>query len=227
MRTLSVLMPVHNEERTLERVLEAVEARPEVSELVIVDDGSTDRTRAILDAREFRVPTRVIHQDSNRGKGAAVRTALQAAGSELALIQDADLEYDPADYARLLEPFGRDDVTVVFGTRTFTSHNAYSFWFVVGGKVTTLWGNLLYNTYLSDMHGAYKVMPLALWRDLDLRATGFEFDSEVTGKLLRRGHRIYEVPIHYSARSRAEGKKLTWKDGVGSLWTLTRIRAGI
>jgi glycosyltransferase involved in cell wall biosynthesis len=225
-RTLSVLIPVHNEERTLATVLDRVEARPEVSELVIVDDASTDRTAKILADRSFRVPVRLIRQPRNRGKGAAVRAALEVASGDLALIQDADLEYDPADYPRLLEPFDRPDVTAVFGTRNFTSHNAYSFWFVIGGKLTTLWNNLLFNTYLSDMHGGYKVMPLALWRELDLRSDGFDMDSEVTAKLLRGGHRIYEVPISYAARTREEGKKLRWHDGLGSLWTLTRIRAG-
>ncbi len=225
-RTLSVLIPVHNEERTLSTVLDRVEARPEVSELVIVDDASTDRTPEILAARSFDVPVRMIRQPRNRGKGAAVRAALEVATGDLALIQDADLEYDPADYPRLLAPFDRPDVTVVFGTRNFTSHNAYSFWFVVGGKLTTLWNNLLFNTYLSDMHGGYKVMPLTLWRELGLRSEGFDMDSEVTAKLLRSGHRIYEVPISYAARSREEGKQLRWHDGLGSLWTLTRIRAG-
>lgn len=219
-------MPVHNEERTLAEVLDRVEARPEVSELVVVDDASTDGTARILAERSFRVPVRLIRQPRNRGKGAAVRAALAVASGELALIQDADLEYDPSDYPRLLEPFDRGDVTAVFGTRNFTSHNAYSFWFVVGGKATTLWGNLLFNTYMSDMHGGYKLMPLELWRSLDLRSDGFDMDSEVTAKLLRRGHRIYEVPISYAARTRAEGKKLRWQDGLGSLWTLTRIRAG-
>ena len=221
-----MLVPVHNEERTISAMLDRVEARLEVSELVIVDDASTDSTARLLDARSFQVPVRIIHLPRNRGKGAAVRAALEVATGELALIQDADLEYDPDDYPRLLAPFERPDVTVVFGTRNFTSHNAYSFWFVVGGKVTTLWNNLLFNTYLSDMHGGYKLMPLRLWRELDLRSDGFDMDSEVTAKLLRRGHRIYEVPISYAARSREQGKKLRWQDGLGSLWTLTRIRAG-
>ena len=223
-RSLSVLIPVHNEERTLERVLDAVESRPEVSEIVLVNDGSTDATRQILEARTFSVPTQVIHHERNRGKGNAIRTAINAATSDLALIQDADLEYDPSDYPLLLAPFARPGVTVVYGTRTFTSHTAYSFYFVLGNRLVNLWSNVLYNTYLSDLETGFKVMSLASWRSLDLRSDGFELEPEITAKLLRRGHRIYEVPISYAARSREEGKKLTWMDGVKAIWTLARLR---
>jgi glycosyltransferase involved in cell wall biosynthesis len=223
-RSLSVLIPVHNEERTLEHVLDAVESRPEVSEIVLVNDGSTDGTRQILEARTFSVPAQVIHHERNRGKGNAIRTAIDAATSELAVIQDADLEYDPADYPLLLAPFARPGVTVVYGTRTFTSHTAYSFYFVLGNRLVNLWSNILYNTYLSDLETGFKVMSLETWRSLDLRSDGFELEPEITAKLLRRGHRIYEVPISYAARSREEGKKLTWMDGVKAIWTLARLR---
>jgi len=223
-RSLSVLIPVHNEERTLERVLDAVEGRPEVSEIVLVNDGSTDATRQILEARTFSVPAQVIHHERNRGKGNAIRTAIQAATGELALIQDADLEYDPSDYPLLMAPFARPGVTVVYGTRSFTSHTAYSFWFVIGNRLVNLWNNVLYNTYLSDLETGFKVMSLETWRSLDLRSDGFELEPEITAKLVRRGHRIYEVPISYTARSREEGKKLTWMDGLKAIWTLTRLR---
>jgi glycosyltransferase involved in cell wall biosynthesis len=223
-RSLSVLIPVHNEERTLEQVLDAVERRPEVSEIVLVNDGSTDATKTILDARTFSVPTQVIHHERNRGKGSAIRTAIQAATSDLALIQDADLEYDPSDYPLLLAPFTRPGVTVVYGTRTFSSHTAYSFWFVLGNRLVNLWSNVLYNTYLSDLETGFKVMSLETWRSLDLRSDGFELEPEITAKLLRRGHRIYEVPVSYAARTREEGKKLTWMDGVKAIWTLARLR---
>jgi glycosyltransferase involved in cell wall biosynthesis len=223
-RSLSVLIPVHNEERTLEQVLDAVERRPEVSEIVLVNDGSTDGTRQILEARTFSVPAQVIHHERNRGKGNAIRTAIGAATSELALIQDADLEYDPSDYPLLMAPFARPGVTVVYGTRSFTSHTAYSFWFVIGNRLVNLWNNVLYNTYLSDLETGFKVMSLETWRSLDLRADGFELEPEITAKLIRRGHRIYEVPISYTARSREEGKQLTWKDGLKAIWTLARLR---
>src|SRR5438045_6399690 len=157
-RTLSVLIPIYNEESGLSRLLDAVEEQPEVSELVIVDDGSDDRTPEILAESEFRLPVQVIRHPENRGKGAAIRTALAAATGELALIQDADLEYDPRDYPVLLEPFQRAGVTVVYGSRSFSSHSAYSFWFVMGNKLVTLWTNLLFNTYISDMETCYKLM---------------------------------------------------------------------
>jgi glycosyltransferase involved in cell wall biosynthesis len=221
---LSVLIPVYNEERTLERLLDAVEERAEVSELVIVDDGSTDRTPEILSGRDFKVPVQVIRHERNRGKGAALRTAIAAATGDVALVQDADLEYDPAEFPLLLAPIERGRAEVVYGSRSFAAHSAYSFWFVIGNKLVTLWTNVLFNSYLSDMETCYKLMPLSVWRSLDLRSDGFDIEPEITAKLLRSGRRIYEVPISYAARGRVEGKKLTWRDGVAALVVLTRIR---
>ena len=225
MADLSVLIPVYNEERTLERLLDAVEERAEVSELVIVDDGSTDRTPEILSGRDFKVPVQVIRHERNRGKGAALRTAIAAATGDVALVQDADLEYDPAEFPLLLAPIERGRAEVVYGSRSFAAHSAYSFWFVIGNKLVTLWTNVLFNSYLSDMETCYKLMPLSVWRSLDLSSDGFDIEPEITAKLLRSGRRIYEVPISYAARGRVEGKKLTWRDGVMALWTLSRIRA--
>jgi glycosyltransferase involved in cell wall biosynthesis len=221
---LSVLIPVYNEERTLGRLLDAVEERPEVSELVIVDDGSTDETPEILSGRDFKVPAQVIRHERNRGKGAALRTAIAAATGDVALVQDADLEYDPGEFPLLLAPIERGRAEVVYGSRSFAAHSAYSFWFVIGNKMVTLWTNVLFNSYLSDMETCYKLMPLSVWRSLDLRSDGFDIEPEITAKLLKSGHRIYEVPISYAARGRVEGKKLTWRDGVMALWTLSRIR---
>jgi glycosyltransferase involved in cell wall biosynthesis len=221
---LSVLIPVYNEARTLERLLDAVEERPEVSELVIVDDGSTDGTAEILENRDFKVRAQVIRHERNRGKGAALRTAIAAATGDVALVQDADLEYDPAEFPLLLAPIERGRAEVVYGSRSFAAHSAYSFWFVIGNKLVTLWTNVLFNSYLSDMETCYKLMPLSVWRSLDLRSDGFDIEPEITAKLLKNGHRIYEVPISYAARGRVEGKKLTWRDGVTALWTLSRIR---
>ena len=151
MADLSVLIPVYNEARTLERLLDAVEERPEVSELVIVDDGSTDGTAEILETRDFKVRAQVIRHERNRGKGAALRTAIAAATGDVALVQDADLEYDPAEFPLLLAPIERGRAEVVYGSRSFAAHSAYSFWFVIGNKLVTLWTNVLFNSYLSDM----------------------------------------------------------------------------
>ena len=224
MAELSVLIPVYNEERTLERLLDAVEERPEVSELVIVDDGSTDATPEILRARDFKGKAQIIRHERNRGKGAALRTAIAAATGDVALVQDADLEYDPAEFPLLLAPIERGRAEVVYGSRSFAAHSAYSFWFVIGNKLVTLWTNVLFNSYLSDMETCYKLMPLSVWRSLDLQSDGFDIEPEITAKLLKSGRRIYEVPISYAARGRVEGKKLTWRDGVMALWTLWRIR---
>jgi dolichol-phosphate hexosyltransferase len=223
-RSLSILIPVHNEARTLERLLAAVEAQPAVSELVIVDDGSSDETPELLAQHRFSVPVKLVRHERNRGKGSAIRTAIAAATGDVALVQDADLEYDPTDYPQLLAALDRPGIDVVYGTRTFAAHSAYSFWFVMGNKGVTLWNNLLFNSYLSDLETCYKLMPLTLWRSLGLRSNGFEIEPEITAKLLKRGFRIYEVPISYAARSRAEGKKLTWRDGLRAVGTLTRIR---
>ena len=219
-----MLIPVYNEEATVAQLLDAVEARPEVAEIVVVDDGSSDRTAQVLASRSFSRAAKVLRHDRNRGKGAAIRTALEEATGELAIVQDADLEYDPRDYPKLLEPFDRAGVTAVFGTRSFAAHSAYSFWFVVGNKAITLWANLLFNTYLSDIETCYKVMPVSVWRSLGLRAEGFAIEPEITARLLRNGHRIVEVPISYVARGREEGKKLTWLDGVRALSVLTCLR---
>lgn len=217
-------MPALDEERTIGSVLDAVLASDVDLEVVLVDDGSTDRTWEIMSAHADGDRVRAVQHDVNRGKGAAVRTALEHARGEVVLIQDCDLEYDPRDYPRLLEPVIAGDAGVVYGTRAFTSHSAFSFWYVMGNRLVTLATNVLYNCYLSDIETGYKVLPRELALRLDLRARGFELEPEITAKLLRCGERIYEVPIGYAARSRAEGKKLTARDGVRALWTLVLYR---
>lgn len=218
-------MPVYNEASTLAAAVERVLAvdYPCEIELVLVDDGSSDDTAKVLAG--LSDPRTAVHtHDRNQGKGAAIRTASQVATGDWMIICDADLEYSPEEIPLLLVPTLAGDVEVVYGTRTFGSHTAYSFWYVMGNKGVTLFANVLYNSWISDLETCFKLMPLALYRELDIREKGFGMEAEVTGKLLRRGIRPFEVPITYRARSREEGKKLTWKDGVEALWILTKIR---
>lgn len=222
---LSILMPVYNEAATIatavKRVLDV--DYPCDVELVLVDDGSTDGTRYVLDGLDHPLLTRVDHP-ANRGKGAAIRTAAQHATGDYMIICDADLEYAPEEIPGLLTPVFDGRAEVVYGTRSFGSHTAYSFWYVVGNKAVTFWANLLFNSWISDLETCFKLMPLSLYRDLDVRSVGFGMEAEVTGKLLRRGIRPFEVPISYQARSREQGKKLTWRDGVEALWILVKQR---
>ena len=222
---LSILMPVYNEIDTVEVVVKRVLDVPypcEV-ELVIVDDGSADGTAEVL-ARLSDPRVSVHTHPVNRGKGAAIRTAAERATGTHVVMCDADLEYSPEDLPALLRPVLDGEAEVVYGTRSFTSHTAYSFWFVLGNKGVTFVANALYDTWISDLETCFKLMPLELYRALDVRSAGFGMEAEITGKLLKQGVRPYEVPISYKARSREEGKKLTWRDGVEAVWILGRIR---
>ncbi len=223
---LSILMPVYNEVATLTAAVKEVlnVNFPCEVELVIVDDGSTDGTRELYTSLtgDPRVTLRL--HPRNQGKGAAIRTAAGAASGDYVLMCDADLEYSPGDIPALLAPALAGDAAVVYGTRTFSSHNAYSYLYVLGNKTVTTAANVLFNCYISDLETCFKLMPADLYRDLDIRETGFGMEAEITGKLLRRGIRPYEIPISYAARSRAAGKKLTWRDGVEALWILARER---
>jgi glycosyltransferase involved in cell wall biosynthesis len=222
---LSILMPVFDEEARVASVISAalaVEYPCEV-ELVVVDDGSRDGTAGILGAIDDpRV--RVVPHPRNRGKGAAVRTAAEHATGDYLVVLDADLEYDPQDIPGMLAPVLDGRAEVVYGNRTFGAHSSYSFWYVMGNRAVTTVANMLFNSYLGDLETGLKLMPVALYRSLDVRSRGFGMEAEVTGKLLRRQIRPYEVPIRYQARSRAEGKKITWRDGVAAVWILLRER---
>lgn len=225
--SLSILMPVYNERATvhtaIRRVLET-ELPVDHLELVVVDDGSTDGTSDVLENEEWPDSVRVLHHARNRGKGAAVRTALAEASGHYSAIFDADLEYQPNDLAALLPPVLSGEAKAVFGTRAFTSHSAYGFWYVVGNKTVTMLANILYNSWLSDVMTCHKVMSTELMRSLGLREPGFAIEPEIAARLLRGGTRIYEVPISYTARSREEGKKLTGLDGLRVARTLLRCR---
>jgi glycosyltransferase involved in cell wall biosynthesis len=222
---LSVMMPAFNEERTIEIMLGHVLERPEVGEVIVVDDGSTDGTWGIVSRISERDPrVRAFRQEMNQGKGAALRRAIGELRMPFALVQDADLEYDPRDYPVLLEPLQEGRADAVYGVRGFAGQTAFSFWFVLGNKVVTLATNLLFDCYISDMETGYKALRSELWRRLNLQGTRFDIEPDITARTLRLGYRIHEVPIRYYARSRDEGKKLTWLDGVRAMGTLARLR---
>jgi glycosyltransferase involved in cell wall biosynthesis len=227
MPDLSILMPIYNESATaaiaIEQVLEA-ELPIDEFELIIVDDASTDGTREWLQAQDWPDRVKLLLHDRNRGKGAAIATALREAGGTYATIMDADLEYDPQQIAPLLRPLLEGEAEAVYGVRGFEAHSAFSFWYVLGNKSVTMALNVLFNAWLSDIMTCMKILPTALWRQLALRERGFAFEAEITARLLNAGVRIYEVPITYQARSREAGKKLTAADGLRVLRTLVRTR---
>jgi glycosyltransferase involved in cell wall biosynthesis len=223
---LSILMPVFNEEATLERAIQRVtEADVGTAswELVIVDDGSADRSREILagldDAR-----IRVDLRESNAGKGAAIRRGLELAEGTYVVILDADLEYDPGDLANLLAPVRAGLADAAYGSRSFQAHASYSFWYVMGNRFLNFATSFIFNSWVTDVYTCLKLMPTELMRSLDLKANGFTLEAEITGRLLRRKARIFEVPITYIARRREEGKKIKPSDGIRGLLTLLRVR---
>jgi glycosyltransferase involved in cell wall biosynthesis len=223
---LSILMPVYNEYATLAAaVKEVLEVNYPCSfELLIVDDGSTDGTRDLYPSLTDDPRVVVRLHEKNQGKGGAIKTAAREATGDYLIICDADLEYSPAQIPSLLAPVIAGDASVVYGTRTFGSHNAYSYLYVLGNKGVTTFANILYNCYISDLETCFKLIPTEMYRSLRVKSAGFGMEAEITGKLLRRGVRPYEVPISYKARSREEGKKLTMWDGVEALGILVRER---
>ena len=229
---LSILVPVYNEEATVEALLERVLAAqvPAEKEVVVVDDGSTDGTAGRLDRflrRHPKAPIRVIRQGRNQGKGAAVRAALAQATGDVLLVQDADLEYDPGEYARLLEPILAGRADVVFGSRFIAGpQRVRVFAHYLGNRFLTAVSNVLFNVKLTDMETCYKVFRREVLAGRRLRADRYGFDPEITARFLQAGARIEEVPVSYTGRSHAEGKKIRWKDGLVVLWTLLRCRLG-
>lgn len=223
---VTVLMPVYNERATIERAIAAVlDAKvADTFELLIVDDGSTDGTRDVLESSDWPDSVRVVFHEANAGKGAAIRTGLAQALGTYTTVMDADLEYSPSDIPSLLAPLKSGEAEAVFGTRGFQSHSAYSFWYVVGNRGVTFLANLIYNSWVSDIMTGHKAIRTELFRSLKLREGGFAIEAEITARLINRGVRIYEVPVDYRARTRAEGKKLTVADGVRVVRTLIRCR---
>ena len=238
---LSVIMPVYNEIDTIAEIVRRVRAveltvpvgfGPEDGtvvefqrEIVIVDDGSTDGTREHLRALKDDPDTVVVFHEHNQGKGAAVRTCLQHASGDVMLVQDADLEYDPREYPSLLQPIVEERSKVVYGSRFRGGPTkAMFFWHMIGNRFVTLATNILYNTILSDMETCYKVFTREVAGQIDLKSPRWGFDPEITAQILKRGYRIYEVPISYTGREFSEGKKLSWRDGFVVLWTLIKCR---
>jgi glycosyltransferase involved in cell wall biosynthesis len=223
---VTVVMPVFNERATIERAIgEVLEASiADGLELLVVDDGSTDGTAQLLRERDWPPAVRVLFHERNRGKGAAIRTALAEARGSFTAIMDADLEYEAADIARLLEPLRRGDAEAVFGTRGFQAHSAYSFWYVIGNRSVTLLANILFNRWISDLMSGHKAMQTEVFRSLRLRERGFAVEAEIAARLFKARVRIYEVPIGYRSRTRDEGKKLTAFDGLRVVRALVRCR---
>jgi glycosyltransferase involved in cell wall biosynthesis len=223
-RLLSIVIPAYNERATIREVLDRVRATPWPKQIIVVDDGSTDGTAEVLAAEAQRGDIEVIAHPRNIGKGAAMRSGFARARGDVIIVQDADLEYDPADYSLLLAPIEKGLAKVVYGSRFLGPHRAMYFWHAVGNKMLTLTCNLLFDTTLTDMETGYKAFTADIVHSLSLRSNRWGFDPEITAKVLKRGHRIYEVPISYAGREFHEGKKITWKDGIIVFLTLLRYR---
>jgi len=231
---LSVLVPVYNEERTLEEVVRRVCAVPLPKEIILVDDGSSDRSREILirlreqneRANDSLNEIKVFLQPENQGKGAAIKTAISHVTGDVVIVQDADLEYDPKDYPSLLEPIQDGSADVVYGTRFAGggAHRVLFFWHSLGNRTLTLLSNMLTNLNLSDMEVGYKVFRAEVLKGIELKSNRFGFEPEITMKLAKKRCRFYEVPISYHGRTYEEGKKITWKDGIAALYYMIRFR---
>ena len=221
---LSVIIPVYNEYRTIQEVVQRVQSQPFPKEIIIVDDCSTDGTRELLQTTEWPSNVHILYHNKNMGKGAGIRTALQAVTKDIIIIQDADLEYNPSDFGIVLRPILDGVADVVYGSRFLGIHRSFMLHHYVGNKMLTLVTNVLYNNILTDMETGYKAFRAPVLRGVKIRSNRFDFEPEITAKVLKRGFRIYEVPIYYAGRDYAEGKKITWRDGVSALWALVRFR---
>ena len=226
-KKLSIIIPVFNERATVEKIVRKVKnvSLSCEKEIVLVDDGSLDGTREILEkmAAEDASVTVLFHE-KNRGKGSAVKTGLSKITGDFTIIQDADLEYDPEDYQRLIVPVLKDKAVVVYGSRFTGEHRNMFFWHLLGNRFLSLVTNILYNTTISDMETCYKLFQTAILKSITLKSKKFDFEPEVTAKVLKKGIRIYEVPISYAGREFSEGKKITWRDGFAACWALVRYR---
>lgn len=222
---LSIIIPMFNEVKTFPLILTKILQIPLKKEIILVDDGSTDGTREILKTYESEENFKVIYHPKNMGKGAAIRTAIPLVSGDVTIIQDADLEYEPNDYLKLIEPIITDNTKVVYGSRFLSKQNRHSYRrFYFGGVLLSFLANLLYFQKLTDEPTCYKVFDSQLLKSLDLKCQGFEFCPEVTAKVAKKGILIKELPISYYPRSIKEGKKIRWKDGIIAIWTLIKYR---
>jgi glycosyltransferase involved in cell wall biosynthesis len=221
---ISVIIPVYNERGTIAEVIRRVQEQPFEKEIIVVDDCSTDGTRDLLQETKWPDNVHVLYHRKNRGKGAAIRTALDAVLKDIIIIQDADLEYNPNDFAIVLKPILDGVADVVYGSRFLGIHRSFMLHHYVGNKLLTLTTNLLYNNMLTDMETGYKAFRAPVLKGVRIRSNRFDFEPEITAKVLKRGYRIYEVPIYYAGRDYSEGKKITWRDGFSALWALIRFR---
>ena len=222
---LSVIIPVYNESKSIEEILRRVQATDLANEIVVVDDGSVDGTRDLLKKLDGKKHVRVIMHDKNQGKGAAVRTGLDAATGDVLLIQDADLEYDPRDYPLLLKPIQEGLADVVYGSRFLGGPRRVAmFWHMVANYMLTFMTNILYNTILTDMETGYKVFRRKVVQGMPLHSKRFDFEPEFTAKVLKRRYRIFEVAITFNPRDYSEGKKIKLKDAFEAVWTLLKYR---
>ena len=225
---LSILMPVYNEIATIEKIVPLVlnvELDGVEKELIIVDDGSTDGTREVLKEKIESMPQVQVHyHDRNRGKGAALRTAQQHITGEITIIQDADLEYDPKDYAQLIEPIVTDKADVVYGSRFLGRHRVFLFWHRLANYLLTLLTNLLYDTILTDMETCYKAFRSEVFKNVTIKSDRFDFEPEITAKIFKQKCRVFEVPIFYAGRDYQEGKKIGLTDAFAAVWALIKYR---
>ena len=221
---LSVVMPVYNERETVEEIIRRVLAVQVRTQLIVVDDGSKDGTREILAGLQRELGFELVLQARNQGKGAALRRGFQEIRGELVVIQDADLEYSPEEYPQLIELICQGRADVVYGSRFLGRHRVFMFSHYLGNRVVTLLTNILYNTMLTDMETCYKVMRTEIVRGMSLQSNGFGIEPEMTAKIFKGRHRVYEIPITYDGRGYDEGKKITWRDGIVALWVLLKYR---
>jgi glycosyltransferase involved in cell wall biosynthesis len=221
---VSVVMPAYNERGTIEEIVRRVLAVPLRVELIVVDDCSTDGTRERLQALQSDLGFTLLLQPINRGKGSALRAGFARVGGDIVLIQDADLEYSPEEYPSLIELICAGQADVVYGSRFLGRHRVFLFTHYAGNRAITLLTNILYNTMLTDMETCFKVMRVEVLRSMTLKSNRFGIEPELTAKIFKRGYRVYEMPITYNGRGYAEGKKITWRDGIVAIWTLLKYR---